>query len=181
MHEPTRPMGSGQGAGRTSAHREHMAGLLAIADSALTQYGHSGPHYKMRPRSFNSLLRYSRICLHRTHYTLFPPQLHDPIITLFCHHFFCFSVPNIMFSRIASFLAVLGAARIAVAAPMPDPEPEIELLRRQGLANVYSSCTVVSQRVLTRRLSLFSAPLLTRTCHLLPQPNTVRALQRDLV
>ncbi|OCB91676.1 glycoside hydrolase/deacetylase [Sanghuangporus baumii] len=62
-----------------------------------------------------------------------------------------FRVSNMMFSHLISFLALLGTAHIAVAAPMPDPsaEPEIELLRRQGLANVYSSCTVPNTVAIT--------------------------------
>ena len=47
--------------------------------------------------------------------------------------------------RAVAFLTLLAVASTAVAAPTPEPdaEPEIELLRRQGLATVYTSCTVV--------------------------------------
>lgn len=51
-----------------------------------------------------------------------------------------------MISLSSVFLVVvaLSTARLAVAAPIAEAEPEIELIRRQGLAAVYSSCVEVS-------------------------------------
>ncbi|KAI5120411.1 hypothetical protein M0805_006912 [Coniferiporia weirii] len=46
-------------------------------------------------------------------------------------------------------LAVLAATRVVLAAPALDAEPEVELIRRQGLAAVYSSCTEPNTVALT--------------------------------
>ncbi|THH10445.1 hypothetical protein EW145_g1329 [Phellinidium pouzarii] len=46
-------------------------------------------------------------------------------------------------------LAALSTARLAVAVPTSDAEPEFELIRRQGLADVYSSCTEPNTVALT--------------------------------
>ncbi|KAH8111367.1 glycoside hydrolase/deacetylase [Phellopilus nigrolimitatus] len=54
-----------------------------------------------------------------------------------------------MFGSFSFVLAALVAARITVAAPTPDAEPAIELIRRQGLAAVYSSCTEPNTVALT--------------------------------
>ncbi|EJD07768.1 glycoside hydrolase/deacetylase [Fomitiporia mediterranea MF3/22] len=54
-----------------------------------------------------------------------------------------------MLSHVSVILATLSAARFAVAAPTPDPEPEFELIRRQGLAAVYSSCSQPNTVALT--------------------------------
>ncbi|KAL5483350.1 hypothetical protein ACEPAI_8581 [Sanghuangporus weigelae] len=118
----------GRARGRTSAH-SGAHGIPAIATPALTQPN----RVDQAQLSFNININVTK-------------AIFSPSDTLVSASSALTPVFNIMFSRLVSFLAVLGTAYIAVAAPMPDPnaEPEIELLRRQGLANVYSSCTVVA-------------------------------------
>ena len=53
-----------------------------------------------------------------------------------------------MFAAISASLALLATAQVVVSSPAiynRTAEPELELLRRQNLANVYSSCTEVSR------------------------------------
>lgn len=56
-------------------------------------------------------------------------------------------VISTMFSKqgaLGLVLPVLFATRSVAAEPMADAEPEIELIKRQNLATVYSHCTTVS-------------------------------------
>ena len=60
----------------------------------------------------------------------------------------------------ASFTAIvlLVLASTSVAAPMPNPGPEAELVKRSGLATVYSKCTKVSCHVAQTRSIRYFRP-----------------------